>query len=87
MGSSGPLLGHESAADDPPGFENLSVEEQLGYVQALSKRIGDQQRVPSPEWHRQVVRERLAQYERNPQAARPWEEVRAALQAKLSRRR
>jgi putative addiction module component (TIGR02574 family) len=71
----------------PPGFESLTVEEQLEFVQALWKRIGDQQRIPSPEWHRQVLRERLADHERNPQDVVPWEEVRAELRTKLERRR
>lgn len=71
----------------PPGFESLTVKEQLEFVQALWKRIGDQQRVPSPEWHRQVLRERLAEHERNPRDVVPWEEVRAELRAKLERQR
>jgi len=43
----------------------------------------DQQQIPSPEWHRQVVRERLAEHRRNPQDAVAWEDVRAELRAKL----
>lgn len=67
----------------PPGFDDLSVEEQIDYVQALWERIAEGQRpVTSPEWHRDVVRDRVAEYRANPEAARPWSEVRAELERK-----
>jgi putative addiction module component (TIGR02574 family) len=72
----------------PPGFETLPVREQVQYVRALWKRIGErQQDVPSPEWHRDEVRKRLAEHQRNPGAARPWDEVRAELLARFDRGR
>jgi hypothetical protein len=47
--------------DVPPGFDDLSKEEQIEYVQALWNRIAsDESNVPVPEWHLQIVRERLA---------------------------
>ena len=36
-------------------------------------------RVPVPDWHREILDERLADLEANPDAGRPWEEVRADL--------
>jgi putative addiction module component (TIGR02574 family) len=60
------------------------VKEQLEYVQALWKRIADRQReIPSPEWHRRVIRERLAEHRANPDAGRPWDEVRDELLARF----
>jgi putative addiction module component (TIGR02574 family) len=70
----------------PPGFENLSVREQVQFVRALWKRIGErQQDVSSPDSHRDEVRKRLAEHRRNPGAARAWDEVRAELVQRFGR--
>jgi putative addiction module component (TIGR02574 family) len=64
----------------PPGFDDLEVGEQIDYVQALWDQIaakGD--RVPVPDWHRDVLDERLADLEANPEDGRPWADVRADL--------
>ena len=45
----------------PPGFDDLSVDEQIDFVQSLWDRIAaTAEQVPVPEWHRQIIRERLA---------------------------
>lgn len=68
----------------PPGFDNLSVDEQVEYVQSLWDRISAcPEDVAVPDWHREVVRERLAQLDANPQAGRSWPEVRDELIRKL----
>ena len=62
----------------PPGFDELSIVEQIEYVQALWDRIAAKEdRVPVPDWHREILDERLADFQANPSASRPWEEVRA----------
>ena len=66
----------------PPGFDALSVEEKIDYVHALWDRIAaDQKNIASPDWHRDVLRERLADHQSS--ADRPWSEVSAELTAKL----
>jgi putative addiction module component (TIGR02574 family) len=71
----------------PPGFEDLSVEEQIDYVQALWEVIAVRpERVPVPEWHLQILDERLAEFERDPEEGVLWEEFRAELDAEASRR-
>ena len=75
-------------ANPPPGFESLSVDEKIEYVQALWDGIlesGDE--VPVPDWHREVIAERLAEHRANPDAARPWPEVRAEIERKFPQRR
>ena len=64
----------------PAGFDELNIDEQVEYVQALWDRISAKEdRVAVPEWHRQILDERLADLEADPDAGRPWEEVRADL--------
>lgn len=64
----------------PPGFDGLSVDEQLDYVETLWSRIAAHpERVPVPNWHRRVIQERL---EAN-SPRRPWDEVRRDLEEKL----
>jgi putative addiction module component (TIGR02574 family) len=68
----------------PPGFDNLSPEEKLDYIHALWARFtADPEEVPIPEWHHEVIAERLAAAERGEGSARPWEAVRQDLLAKL----
>jgi putative addiction module component (TIGR02574 family) len=64
----------------PPGFDEMSVEEKIDYVQSLWDRITvDESQVPVPNWHRELLNERLADYRANPNEGRPWEEVEADL--------
>jgi putative addiction module component (TIGR02574 family) len=71
----------------PPGFDDLPVDEQIDYVQALWSRIGKAQRsIPSPEWHLKLVRERLAAHRADPDRGRPWSEVRRDIEEILKRR-
>ena len=68
-----------------PGFDNLSVEEQIDFVQSLWDRIAaTPEQVPMPEWHRRIIRERLEAYNTNPDAGRLWSDVRADIEHKLS---
>lgn len=64
----------------PPGFDDLNVDEQIEYVQALWDRIAaKEEAVPVPDWHREILDERLADLEAHPDASRPWDEVKADL--------
>ena len=59
----------------PPGFDTLSVEEQIDYVQSLWDHIAARpEEVPVPDWHRQILAERLAAYDANPTGGKTWEE-------------
>ena len=61
----------------PPGFDDLPVDEQIDFVQSLRDRIAaTSEQVPVPEWHRQIIRERLASYNANPSAGRLLTDVR-----------
>ena len=68
----------------PPGFDDLSVDEQIDFVQSLWDRIAaTSEQVPVPEWHRQIIRERLASYNASPSAGRLWTDVRTDIERKL----
>ncbi len=46
----------------PPGFESLSIEEQIEYVEALWAHVAAGQRLsPIPRWHKEVLAERMKQ--------------------------
>ncbi len=71
----------------PPGFEQLSVPEQIEYVQGLWEQIATSpETVSTPDWHLDIIRRRLEDFERNPQTGRSWEEVRAEIEQKLRAR-
>jgi len=68
----------------PPGFDELSVEEQIEYVQSLWDRIAaSPEQVPVPDWHRDILNERLKDYEANADAGESWDVVRDRLRDKL----
>lgn len=71
----------------PPGFDDLSSEEKHEYVQALQERIGagsDDESVP--EWHWQVIEERLAAHRAHPERVVPWDEAEEAIRSRLRER-
>lgn len=68
----------------PPGFDELSADEKLDYVQSLWDHISaNPGEVPVPAWHRSILEERLAAYRANPGEGTPWEEARGEILAKL----
>lgn len=45
----------------PPGFDELSIEEQVEYAGDLWDYVASEpDRVPTPEWHKEIIAERLA---------------------------
>ena len=69
----------------PPGFEVLSADEKVRYVQDLWDHIAaDPASVPVPNWHRRIIEERLAEYRANPDEGEPWEQVRDELLRELA---
>lgn len=72
----------------PPGFDELTVEEKLDYVQSLWNRIVSRpEDLAVPDWHRRIVGERLAAHQADPSAAKPAETVRQEITEKLKARR
>ncbi len=68
----------------PPGFDDLSVDERIDFVQSLWDRIAaTPEQVPVPEWHKRIIRERLETYHANPATGRSWTDVRADIERKL----
>jgi putative addiction module component (TIGR02574 family) len=47
----------------PPGFDELSTDDQIEYLNELWDRISsDPEKIPVPDWHMEIVRERLERY-------------------------
>lgn len=71
----------------PPGFDDLSVDDKVEYVQNLWDHIASTpDAVPVPVWHKDVVNERLAAYRTNPESGKTWEQVRGELDKTLSKK-
>jgi putative addiction module component (TIGR02574 family) len=67
----------------PPGFDQLSADEQIDYVQSLWDRIvATPGLVPVPEWHREILDQRLKECEAM-DAGESWDVVRERLRRKL----
>lgn len=69
----------------PPGFDELPTDEKVRYIETLWDRIATTpDQVPVPDWHRQLVRDRLAEHRKDPDAGRSWREVREGLLQELA---
>ena len=69
----------------PPGFDDLTVDEKLDYIQSLWDRIAaDPDTVPVPDWHLEVIDERSRAKHG---AGRSWDELRQELRVKLRQRK
>lgn len=67
----------DPARTPPTGFDALSIDEQIDYVQSLWDRIAAHpDRVPVPEWHVDELRERERAYRAAPDKGSSWDEVR-----------
>ena len=45
----------------PPGFDELSIDEQVEYAGDLWDYVtSEPDRAPTPEWHKEILAERLA---------------------------
>lgn len=71
----------------PPGFDELSVDERIDFVQSLWERIAAAaEQIPVPDWHRRIIQERLESYRADPTAGRPWVDVRTEIAGTLQDR-
>jgi putative addiction module component (TIGR02574 family) len=68
----------------PPGFDELSIEEQVEYAGALWDHVtSDPDRVPTPEWHKELLEERLARNGSNTSEGISWEDFEKKLDQEL----
>ena len=69
----------------PPGFDDLSVGEKIDYLQSLWDRVSvDAEKVPVPDWHLKIIRDRAAELEANPESTIPWDQARKDIVRRLS---
>jgi putative addiction module component (TIGR02574 family) len=68
----------------PPGFNELSIEEKLDYLEALWARVvAKTEQIPAPDWQRRILAERLAAYRSGNGSSRPWSEFRDEMRSIL----
>jgi putative addiction module component (TIGR02574 family) len=68
----------------PPGFDDLSTEEKLEYVQNLWDRIAaEPDDLPVPDWHWQILEQRLKAHRAHPEQVVSWEEAEREILSQL----
>jgi putative addiction module component (TIGR02574 family) len=61
----------------PSGFENLTPDEKVEYVQDLwDYVVADASKVPVPDWHRSILHERSTEHQTAPDEGDAWPRVR-----------
>jgi putative addiction module component (TIGR02574 family) len=74
-------------AHNPPGFDELPIQDRFEYVQYLWDRIAAKpDSVPVPDWHQDVLDQRLDDLAANPDDESTWEDVEGRLRAGLSKK-
>lgn len=69
----------------PPGFDALSIDEQIDYLQSLWDHIAARpEDVPVPNWHREILAERLAAHRADEGKGKEWDEFEKDLTVDLS---
>lgn len=59
----------------PPGFDALSMNEQIDYLQSLWDHIAARpEDVPVPNWRREILAERLASHRADDGNGREWDD-------------
>lgn len=68
----------------PPGFDDLSVDEKIDYLQSLWDRIAaTPETIPVPDWHREILDERLKDLNADPGSGDTWDVVQERLRKKF----
>ena len=69
----------------PPGFDALPIDDKIDYVQSLWDRIAARpEDVPVPDWHREIIHERLAVHRAKNDQGKEWEEVEREITTELT---
>lgn len=67
----------------PPGFDDLSKEEQLTYVEELANYANASEDLQVPEWHWEILEKRLADPREDIENGISWEEFKKELEKEL----
>jgi hypothetical protein len=68
----------------PPGFDDLSTDEKIDYLAVLWNRITTRPRtIDIPEWHREVIAERLRDLDSDANSGDQWDVVQQRLRDRL----
>jgi putative addiction module component (TIGR02574 family) len=74
-------------SNPPAGFDELTIEEKLDYVESLWDRIAARpETVPVPDWHLEVIEQRTQEGHAGSHKSRTWGDFREELRAKLRQR-
>jgi putative addiction module component (TIGR02574 family) len=75
-------------SNPPTGFDDLTIEEKLDYVESLWDRIAAKpEAVPVPDWHLEVIEQRTRNGRSESHHGRSWDDFREELRANLRQRR
>ena len=66
------------------GIDKLSRQDRLRLIGEIWDTLGPAEPGDIPDWHWEIIEERLAEADANPGAGLSWEEVMARLQARRS---
>ena len=72
----------------PPGFDDLSSDEKIDYLALLWDRVtSPTATIDVPDWHREVIAERLRDLGSDPDSGEPWDVVQTRLRERLETKR
>ncbi len=60
----------------------LSVEERILAVEKIWDSIAEERSAPVPNWHFEILQDRIRNHNKNPENGKSWEEIRAKYSGK-----
>ena len=75
-------------SNPPAGFDELTIEEKLDYVESLWDRItAKPETIAVPDWHLEVIEQRTHEGQAGSHRGRSWDDFREELRGKLRQHR
>jgi putative addiction module component (TIGR02574 family) len=72
----------------PPGFDELSTDEKIHFLALLWDRITTRSAtLDVPDWHREVIAERLPHLDLDPNSGDQWDAVQKRVRERLGKQR
>ena len=64
------------------GLDQWSVDDRLRLMEEIWDSLSGESLGDMPQWHREILEQRLTEADGNPEARSPWEEVLARLRSR-----
>jgi putative addiction module component (TIGR02574 family) len=67
----------------PEDIASMTVAERLELAELIWESMSDRpDQIPLPDWHKSIIEDRLAAYEKDPSAVMTWEQIESGIRSR-----